>query len=219
MKKFITTLLFSSFLLSFTLPSQQVFADSPHNVIKVQVEKLNKLEDDKKNAKDQLDVTIANIEMIKKEAAEQVLAINQVINEPVNDTPVATSSNPSTHALALSNTGNAVVAEAYKHIGKPYVWGAKGPDSFDASGFTSYVYSVAAGREIGGWTVPQESAGTRISLSQLAPGDLVFWGAPDATHHVGIYVGGGQYIHAPQPGASVTVQSMSACSPDFGVRM
>ena len=114
---------------------------------------------------------------------------------------------------------SAVVAEAYKHIGKPYVWGAKGPDSFDCSGFTSYVYRVAQGREIGGWTVPQESAGAKISLSQLAPGDLVFWGPPGSTHHVGIYVGGGQYIHAPQPGQNVCVQSISAWSPDFGVRM
>lgn len=117
--------------------------------------------------------------------------------------------------------GNAsgVVAEAYKHIGKPYVWGAKGPESFDCSGFTSYVYRQAQGREIGGWTVPQESAGTTISLSQLAPGDLVFWGSHGATYHVGIYVGDGQYIHAPAPGQTVTVQSIAGWSPDFGVRM
>ena len=99
------------------------------------------------------------------------------------------------------------------------VWGAKGPDSFDCSGFTSYVYRQAQGREIGGWTVPQESAGTTISLSQLAPGDLVFWGSHGATYHVGIYVGGGQYIHAPTSGQTVTVQSISGWSPDFGVRM
>lgn len=125
---------------------------------------------------------------------------------------------PETPAPAPGDA-SAVVAEAYKHIGKPYVWGAKGPDTFDCSGFTSYVYRQAQGREIGGWTVPQESAGTTISLSQLAPGDLVFWGSHGATYHVGIYVGGGQYIHAPAPGQTVTVQSISGWSPDFGVRM
>lgn len=147
--------------------------------------------------------------------------INQVINEPLKEKSVVRLSYPSTPTPvpSSSNTGDAVVAEAYKHIGKPYVWGAKGPDSFDSSGFTSYVYRVAAGREIGGWTVPQESAGAQVSLSQLVPGDLVFWGARGDTYHVGIYVGGGQYIHAPQPGESVTIQSISAWSPDFGVRM
>lgn len=151
---------------------------------------------------------------------------------PVEETPAPTPTTPTpaeptpapekpapTPAPTPAPSSGGVVAEAYKHIGKPYVWGAKGPDSFDCSGFTSYVYRVAAGREIGGWTVPQESAGARISLSELQPGDLVFWGAAGSTHHVGIYVGGGQYIHAPQPGESVTVQSISAWSPDFGVRM
>ncbi|MEG0254829.1 C40 family peptidase [Vagococcus sp.] len=139
--------------------------------------------------------------------------------ETVKPTTPAPKPTEPTPAPTPAPSSGGVVAEAYKHIGKPYVWGAKGPDSFDCSGFTSYVYRVAAGREIGGWTVPQESAGARISLSELQPGDLVFWGAAGSTHHVGIYVGGGQYIHAPQPGESVTVQSISAWSPDFGVRM
>ena len=153
----------------------------------------------------------------------------QVVTPPTNNnngggqttptpTPKPDPVQPETPTPAPSDA-SAVIAEAYKHIGKPYVWGAKGPDSFDCSGFTSYVYRQAQGREIGGWTVPQESAGTTISLSQLAPGDLVFWGSHGATYHVGIYVGGGQYIHAPAPGQTVTVQSISGWSPDFGVRM
>lgn len=141
---------------------------------------------------------------------------NQTQNKPAQTTPPkqVEVSNPGPAA-----NGNAVVSEAYKHLGKPYVWGAKGPGSFDCSGFTSYVYRQAAGKEIGGWTVPQESAGTQISLSQLQPGDLVFWGSRGATYHVGIYVGGGQYIHAPQPGENVKVTSISDWSPAFGVRV
>lgn len=137
--------------------------------------------------------------------------------QPSNPAPDPTPAQPSNPAPSAN--GNAIVAEAYKHIGKPYVWGAKGPGSFDCSGFTSYVYRNAAGREIGGWTVPQESAGSRVSFSSLQAGDLLFWGGAGSTHHVAIYVGGGQYIHAPSPGQSVMVQSMSAWSPDFAVRV
>ncbi|MGX7014156.1 C40 family peptidase [Vagococcus silagei] len=139
--------------------------------------------------------------------------------QPSNPTPAPNPTPAQPSNPAPSANGNAIVAEAYKHIGKPYVWGAKGPGSFDCSGFTSYVYRNAAGREIGGWTVPQESAGSRVSFSSLQAGDLLFWGGAGSTYHVAIYVGGGQYIHAPSPGQSVMVQSMSAWSPDFAVRV
>ncbi|MGY3766216.1 C40 family peptidase [Vagococcus vulneris] len=174
--------------------------------------------------------TSSTIVSPSKETGSTVGATNNTVNTTETTTVNTTNNNtettttptvskPETTPTTAPSNGNAVVAEAYKHIGKPYVWGAKGPGSFDCSGFTSYVYRQAAGREIGGWTVPQESAGQTISLSELQPGDLVFWGGHGSTHHVGIYVGGGQYIHAPQPGESVTVQSISAWSPDFGVRM
>lgn len=126
---------------------------------------------------------------------------------------------PSTPAPAPSGNGSAIVAEAYKHIGKPYVWGAKGPDTFDCSGFTRYVYLQVTGRDIGGWTVPQEGAGTVISVSQAQPGDLYFWGSRGSSYHVAIALGGGSYIHAPQPGESVKVGSVAYFAPSFAVRM
>lgn len=126
---------------------------------------------------------------------------------------------PSTPAPAPSGNGSAIVAEAYKHIGKPYVWGAKGPDTFDCSGFTRYVYLQVTGRDIGGWTVPQEGAGTVIPVSQAQPGDLYFWGSRGSSYHVAIALGGGSYIHAPQPGESVKVGSVAYFAPSFAVRM
>ena len=126
---------------------------------------------------------------------------------------------PSTPAPAPSGNGSAIVAEAYKHIGKPYVWGAKGPDTFDCSGFTRYVYLQVTGRDIGGWTVPQEGAGTIIPVSQAQPGDLYFWGSRGSSYHVAIALGGGSYIHAPQPGESVKVGSVAYFAPSFAVRM
>nr|AAK72496.1 putative glycosidase GlyA [Enterococcus faecium] len=126
-------------------------------------------------------------------------------------------------AVLPTNTTNvqqAIVREAFKHLGKPYVWGAKGPNTFDCSGLTYYVYMKATGHYIGGWTGEQQYAGTQIPVSQAQPGDLVFWGpSSGVTHHVGIYIGNGQFIHAPQPGDKVRVTSNSDFTPDFAVRV
>lgn len=119
-----------------------------------------------------------------------------------------------------TNVQQAIVREAFKHLGKPYVWGAKGPNTFDCSGLTYYVYMKATGHYIGGWTGEQQYAGTQIPVSQAQPGDLVFWGpSSGVTHHVGIYIGNGQFIHAPQPGHKVRVTSISDFTPDFAVRV
>ena len=108
---------------------------------------------------------------------------------------------------ASSASGNAIVSYAYNFIGTPYVYGATGPDTFDCSGFTSYVYANAAGINITRTTYSQMGVGTPVSYDQLQPGDLVFTYGGD---HVGIYVGGGQYIHAPQPGDSVKVGNVTS---------
>ena len=105
-----------------------------------------------------------------------------------------------------SSTGNAIVDYAYQFIGTPYVYGGKGPNVFDCSGFTSYVYRHAAGIEIGGDTWSQAGVGVAVSRDELQPGDLVF---TYGLGHVGIYVGGGSYIHAPQPGESVKVSQIT----------
>lgn len=100
-----------------------------------------------------------------------------------------------------------VINEAYKHLGKPYVYGATGPNSFDCSGFTQYVYKQAVGIDITRTTYSQINVGTSISYSQLQPGDLVF---TYNNEHVGIYVGNGQYINAPQPGEYVKVSPITS---------
>lgn len=130
--------------------------------------------------------------------------------------PVAPTPTP---APAPSGNGSSVIAEAYKYLGVPYVWGGKTPSGFDCSGFTSYVFRNATGREIGGWTVPQESAGTKISVAEAQPGDLYFWGSAGSTYHVAIALGGGQYIHAPTTGQTVSVGSVGSYGPSFAVRM
>ncbi|QDQ13243.1 C40 family peptidase [Streptomyces spectabilis] len=92
------------------------------------------------------------------------------------------------------------VAYARKALGSPYVWGATGPNAFDCSGLTQAAYR-AAGVSLPRTTYAQIDAGRRVGRSELQPGDLVFFYS--GISHVGLYVGGGQMIHAPNPSAPV----------------
>ncbi|MEY9877670.1 cell wall-associated NlpC family hydrolase [Streptacidiphilus sp. MAP12-33] len=99
-------------------------------------------------------------------------------------------------------TGRAALAVAFARaqVGKPYVWGATGPDSYDCSGLVQAAWA-AAGIALPRTTYEQINAGHRVTIADLQPGDLVFYYA--GVSHVAMYVGGGQIIHAPHPGASV----------------
>ncbi|MFE1251881.1 NlpC/P60 family protein [Streptomyces sp. NPDC058735] len=103
-------------------------------------------------------------------------------------------------AQAPSARAAAAVAYAYRKLGSPYVWGATGPDAFDCSGLVQAAYR-AAGVSLPRTTYSQIDAGRRVPRSALRPGDLVFFYA--GISHVGIYVGGGRMIHAPNPSAPV----------------
>lgn len=104
---------------------------------------------------------------------------------------------------------NAIVKLAKKKVGKPYVWGATGPNAFDCSGLSSYVYAHAAKKNITRTTYTQVKKGKRVSLKHLKKGDLLFWGSKSAPYHVGIYIGGGKYIHAATPSQGVRKQTLS----------
>ncbi|MET7890793.1 C40 family peptidase [Streptomyces mirabilis] len=108
---------------------------------------------------------------------------------------------PSPGSVAAPNSRAAeAIAYAYGKLGSPYVWGATGPDAFDCSGLAQAAYR-AAGISLPRTTYAQINAGSRVSRSELRPGDLVFFYS--GISHVGIYVGNGQMIHAPNPSAPV----------------
>ncbi|RDS62907.1 C40 family peptidase [Streptomyces sp. M7] len=94
---------------------------------------------------------------------------------------------------------------ARTQIGKPYVWGATGPDSYDCSGLTQAAWK-AAGVDIPRVTYDQVNAGTTVPVSSAQPGDLVFF--YDDITHVGLYIGNGMMIHAPKPGTYVREESI-----------
>lgn len=144
--------------------------------------------------------------------------------QPATPAPAPTETTPAPEQPATDQgqtnaTGEAIVQEAEKYLGTPYEWGGRTPDGFDCSGFTQYVYKQVTGEDIGAWTVPQESAGTQISVDQARQGDLLFWGDQGATYHVAISTGGDGYIHASQPGEDVKYGSTQYYTPDFGVQV
>lgn len=104
--------------------------------------------------------------------------------------------------------GAQVVNYAYKFLGKPYVYGAAGPNAFDCSGLTQYVFSKL-GVDLSRTTYTQVEEGTKVNRSDLKPGDLVFFNTQGSISHVGIYVGNGEFIHAPRTGKPVMVSSLS----------
>ena len=117
---------------------------------------------------------------------------------------------------AASKFGAAALSAAATQTGKPYYRGGTGPNSYDCSGLTQWAYAQA-GVQISRVTYTQVNDGTRVGMSALKPGDLVFF---NNTEHVGLYAGNGQVLHAPHPGASVRYESMSTIgSFQFGVRV
>lgn len=103
-------------------------------------------------------------------------------------------------APAASARAASAVAAVRSAVGSPYAWGAAGPGSFDCSGLTQWAYAKA-GTSIPRTSQAQRSAGQQIPLGQARPGDLVVY--RDDASHVGMYVGNGQVVHAPKPGAQV----------------
>lgn len=98
---------------------------------------------------------------------------------------------------------NGILSAAYSKLGTPYKWGAEGPNAFDCSGFVKWCYAKV-GISLPHSSSAQKNAGTQISVSAAQPGDILW-----KSGHVGIYIGGGKYIHAPSTGDVVKISSVS----------
>ncbi|MET0694846.1 MAG: NlpC/P60 family protein [Propionibacteriaceae bacterium] len=136
-----------------------------------------------------------------QKAAEEAAAANNTSTSTDSSDDSSGASDPGTGSTSSSGKGAVALAYAIKQIGKPYVFGADGPSSFDCSGLTSAAWR-AAGVSIPRTSRTQSTGGGRsIAKSDLKPGDLVFFYSP--VSHVAIYAGNGMVVHAPHPGASV----------------
>ena len=177
------------------------------------------IEETKKQISQKLEAAKGELENLRVLQEEQLAALQEASQETETtpETPqqsqaqvsvVAQSTTTSVVASNVTNsaTATSVIATAKQYLGVPYVWGGSTPSGFDCSGFTSYVFR-SVGISLPRTSRDQQNVGTRISLSQVQPGDLVFRGSP--AYHVGIYIGGGQYIHAPQTGDVVKIASFN----------
>jgi peptidoglycan DL-endopeptidase CwlO len=136
-------------------------------------------------------------------AAQQQQAPAQALSSTV--APVASSSGAVSTGPAPPPTHSSVVAIAEQYLGVPYRWGGASPSGFDCSGLVMYVFAQV-GVSLPHSSYAQYGMGSPVSRDQLQPGDLVFF---DGLGHVGIYVGGGQFIHAPHTGDVVRISSLS----------
>lgn len=158
-------------------------------------------------------------------AANTGAAAAQPVTTASSTTTAAVNNNQNVTSVASStainnNAAETVVAAALSQVGTPYVWGGATPgQGLDCSGLVQYAYG-RANVSLSHYTVAQESAGRQVSLSDLQPGDIIFWGGVGASYHDAIYIGNGQYVHAPQPGETVKVASISQYfMPSFAVRV
>lgn len=136
------------------------------------------------------------------------LKTTKVIKAPSDRQGTSDSVGTDAVSRGTISKGTQVVNYAYKFLGKPYVYGAAGPNAFDCSGLTQYVFSKL-GVNLSRTTYTQVGEGTKVNRSDLKPGDLVFFNTQGSTSHVGIYIGNGEFIHAPRTGKPVMISSLS----------
>lgn len=169
-----------------------------------------------------LGLTVIRVDLVKADATidsnskgmevrSATVKTDKVIIVPKKNDESSGSNSSSGMSVSYSRGGSGrsdVVSYAYNFLGRPYVWGAAGPKAFDCSGFTQYVYA-AFGVGMGHYTGTQFGVGQSVKKSDLLPGDLVFFNTYSSISHVGIYIGGGQFIHASSGSGKVTISDLS----------
>ena len=175
-----------------------------------ELERLRGLQAEAQKQKDAADAKLAEaqelLSRLKAEERQRLARIEQR-QAAANSTSRGTSTTTSTPNLPTSGSGRGATAAAYARaqLGKPYVFGAAGPSAFDCSGLTMAAWAQA-GVGLPHAASQQYAMTARVDSGSLVPGDLVFFYS--TLHHVGIYVGGGMFVHAANPGDGVVMDAL-----------
>lgn len=155
----------------------------------------------------------------------EVERANQITEEEDATVSVASSRQSTRNALSRIRNGQRdadkveqILSVAEGYIGVPYVWGGSTPSGFDCSGLVQDVYR-SVGINLPRTSAQQATQGTAIAVSDAQPGDLLYWDRDGQVYHVAIYIGGGEYIHAPRPGRTVGVASVLHFTPSSARRV
>ena len=154
----------------------------------------------------------AAAEAARAAATPPPVASRPTVTKPSTTTKPPTTTKPVPTPPPPSGGVAAVIAFARAQLGEPYVWGGAGPNVWDCSGLTMMAWHQA-GVSLSHYTGYQWAETDRVPISQLQPGDLVFYGTSGPnSHHVGLYIGGGMMIHAPNPSTVVKIASIYSMS-------
>ncbi|MDX6628038.1 MAG: peptidoglycan DL-endopeptidase CwlO, partial [Gaiellales bacterium] len=171
--------------------------------------KVRRLIDERRAAEKAASLRLAEATRRLQAASTAPAPVATVVGAPAADTPGATPTAPPPSTL-----GEAAVSAALKELGTPYVWGGAAPGGFDCSGLVSWAYAQAGRPGLPHYTGALWTAGTRVaSPGDLAAGDLVFFNGLD---HVGMYIGGGQFVEAPHTGDVVKITRLADRSDYLG---
>jgi cell wall-associated NlpC family hydrolase len=188
------------------------FASQDGTEVQTLVQAMQAAQRARKSAQDRATQTQSLKSQIDRDKKKVQSLYDKVRSKLIDKAPGSIASLP----VSGSGKGAQALRYAMSKLGRPYVWGAAGPTTFDCSGLTMWAYGQI-GINLPHYTGSQWNAGTHISRSQLQPGDLVFFYSD--LHHMGMYIGGGQMIHAPQTGDVVKISPMGNRPFAGGVRV
>ncbi len=163
----------------------------------------------------------AEAEAERKAAAERAARDAERTELTSASTPASTATSAQAPAAAPAPAGGSVatvIAFLKAQVGDAYVMGATGPNAWDCSSLVQAAFKQA-GVDLPRVSQDQSMVGTDVSLSNLAVGDILYWGGKGSAYHVGVYIGGGQYLDAANPSKGVVIQDLSGYPASGAVRV
>ncbi|MGW5372293.1 C40 family peptidase [Streptomyces sp. NPDC004009] len=158
-------------------------------------------------------------EAARKAAAERAArSAERPVLTTTASTGVATSTSASTSTSTATGSAAAVISFVKAQVGKAYVSGATGPSAYDCSGLVQTAFKQV-GISLPRVSQDQSTAGTQVSLSNLQPGDILYWGGAGSAYHVAVYVGDGMFVGAQNPSSGVQEKPLSYDPPTGAVRV